>query len=294
MSRLRLWFLAIRPKTLGIAVVPVVVGSALAWSEGITPDWPVALTALVAALLIQIGTNLYNDAADFERGADTPDRLGPARATAQGWFSAGQVKRAAWTSFGLAFLAGIYLAWAGGWPIVVIGLLSLVAGWAYTGGPRPIAYSATGELFVFLFFGLAGVTGSYYLQSGDWSWNALAAATAVGMLAAAVLLVNNYRDLESDERARKLTLAHYLGPDRSALVYGLLLLIPFTLPLWLRGAGTTTWLVLAALPMALYLWHRFRREPRGPVFNRILARTAQLQLLFGLLLTAGLCLPPLL
>ncbi|HEB96300.1 MAG TPA: 1,4-dihydroxy-2-naphthoate polyprenyltransferase [Sedimenticola thiotaurini] len=294
MKQLRAWFLAIRPKTLGIAVVPVVLGSALAWSEGAAVNGPVALAALVASLLIQIGTNLYNDAADHERGADTPDRLGPPRATAQGWFSAAEVKLAAWISFGLAFLLGIFLSWVGGWPIVVIGLLSLTAGWAYTGGPRPIAYTAFGELFVFIFFGLVGVLGSYYLQRGDWSGDAVLVAAAVGMLAAAVLLVNNYRDLDTDERARKLTLAHYLGPAGSSLFYGGLLLLPFTLPLWMRDSGHAVWLVVAALPMALYLWRRFSREPRGPAFNRILARTAQLQLLFGALLTAALCIdiPP--
>jgi len=282
------WFLAARPKTLGIAVVPVAVGSALAWSEGGVIDWLVALAALTAALLIQIGTNLYNDAADFERGADTPDRLGPARATAQGWFTPRQVKHAAWISFILAFLAGIYLAWIGGWPIVVVGLLSLTAGYAYTGGPRPIAYSALGELFVFLFFGLIGVLGSYYLQQGGLSWNALTVASAVGLLAAAVLLVNNYRDLETDERANKLTLTHYLGRPGSRRAYGLMLLLPFTLPLWLNDAPQASWLILIALPMALALWRRFSHEPAGPVFNQILAHTAQLQLLFGVLLIIGL------
>jgi len=251
-------------------------------------NWLVALAALAAALLIQIGTNLYNDAADFERGADTPDRLGPARATAQGWLTPPEVKRTAWASFSLAFLIGIYLAWIGGWPIVIVGLLSLVAGYAYTGGPRPIAYSALGELFVFLFFGLIGVLGSYYLQRGALSWNALTVASAVGLLAAAVLLVNNYRDLETDERADKLTLTHYLGRPCSRLAYGLMLLLPFTLPLWLEDTPQATWLILIALPMALALWRRFSREPAGPVFNQILARTAQLQLLFGTLLIIGL------
>ena len=288
MNRFHAWFLAARPKTLGIAVVPVVVGSALAWAEDGTLNGAAAWAALAAALLIQIGTNLYNDAADFERGADTLERIGPARATAQGWFTAGQVKRAAWASFTLAFMIGIYLAWIGGWPIVVIGLLSLGAGYAYTGGPRPIAYSALGELFVFLFFGLIGVLGSYYLQRGALSWNALSIACAVGLLAAAVLLVNNYRDLETDERAHKLTLTHYLGRPGSRLAYGLMLLLPFTLPLWLEGTPQATWMILIALPIALVLWRRFSTEPTGPVFNEILAQTAQLQLLFGALLVAGL------
>ncbi len=284
------WLLAIRPKTLGISLVPVLVGSGLAWAETAQLHWPTALAALAGALLIQIGTNLHNDAADFERGADTAERIGPARATAQGWFSAAEVKRAAYFAFGLAFLIGLYLAWHGGWPIVLLGLASLVAGYAYTGGPRPIAYSASGELFVFLFFGLAAVLGSYYLQTMSLSFNAFAAAVAVGLLAAAVLLVNNYRDLETDERADKLTLAHYLGRAHARQLYALLLLLPFLLPLLAPQISPGGWLVLIALPLALRLLYRFISEPPGPAFNQILAQTAQLQLAYGLLLSGGLLL----
>jgi 1,4-dihydroxy-2-naphthoate octaprenyltransferase len=286
----RLWLLAIRPKTLGISVAPVIAGSALALRELGTLDWLTALTALLAALLIQIGTNLYNDAADFERGADTEARLGPERATAQGWFSAAEVKRGALVSFSLAFLIGIYLAWIGGWPIVAIGLLSLLAGYAYTGGPSPIAYSPSGEGFVFIFFGLAAVMGSHYLQTGGVSFDALLVATAIGALASAILLVNNYRDLETDRLARKLTLAHHLGREHSQTVYTLLLILPFALPLFLgRGFGGSL-LVFTSLPYALHLTHRFRHEPVSPEFNRILAGTARLQLVYSLLLAMGLLL----
>jgi 1,4-dihydroxy-2-naphthoate octaprenyltransferase len=284
------WLLAVRPKTLGISVVPVLVGSALAWAELGRLLWLPALTALAAAMLIQIGTNLYNDAADFERGADTPDRLGPERATAQGWFSARQVKRAALLSFSGAFALGIYLAWVGGWPIVIIGLLSLLAGYAYTGGPRPIAYSAGGELFVFIFFGLLAVSGSYYLQTGSLSLETLFCATAIGLLAAAVLLVNNYRDLETDERAAKLTLVHYLGRERARQLYVLLLILPFALPVVFNHRFDGSWLVALCLPFALWLLHRFTREPPGRVFNAILADTAKLQLAYGGLLSLGLLL----
>jgi 1,4-dihydroxy-2-naphthoate octaprenyltransferase len=285
MSRLQRWLLAIRPKTLGISVAPVLAGSSLAWGETGVLLWPVALAALAAALLIQIGTNLHNDAADFERGTDTPARLGPERATAQGWFTAAEVKRAAHLCFGLAFLIGIYLAQVGGWPIVAIGLLSLAAGYAYTGGPRPIAYSAAGELFVFLFFGLAAVLGSYYLQTQRFSLAAFLAACAVGSLAAAVLLVNNYRDLDTDERTRKLTLTHYLGRNRSKVLYGLLLLAPFLLPLALGEAGP--WLVVLLLPGVAILLRQFISQPPGPRFNRILANTAKLELAYGVLLSIG-------
>ncbi|MCW8847449.1 MAG: 1,4-dihydroxy-2-naphthoate polyprenyltransferase [Sedimenticola sp.] len=284
------WLLAVRPKTLGISVVPVLVGTALAWAELNSVIWLPALAALIAAILIQIGTNLYNDAADFERGADTPDRLGPKRATAQGWFSAAQVKRAALISFGSAFLIGIYLAWVGGWPIILIGLLSLLAGYAYTGGPRPIAYSASGEVFVFIFFGLMAVSGSYYLQTNSLTAETLICAGAIGLLAAAVLLVNNYRDLETDERAAKLTLTHYLGRERARQLYILLMLLPFALPVAFNHRYDGSWLVVLCLPFALWLLHRFSTEPPGRGFNDILANTAKLQLVYGALLSLGLIL----
>jgi 1,4-dihydroxy-2-naphthoate octaprenyltransferase len=288
--QIKSWLLAIRPKTLGISVVPVLVGTALAWAETGSVLLPPALAALVAALLIQIGTNLYNDAADYERGADTPDRLGPERATAQGWFSAAQVKRAALISFSGAFVIGIYLAVVGGWPIITIGLLSLLAGYAYTGGPKPIAYSASGELFVFIFFGLAAVSGSYYLQTSRLSAEALLCAGAIGLLAAAVLLVNNYRDLETDERAAKLTLAHYLGRERARQLYILLLMLPFALPVAFNHLYNGSWLIVLCLPFALWLLHRFSTEPLGKGFNGILANTAKLQLIYGALLSLGLLL----
>lgn len=286
--QIRHWFLAIRPRTLGISVAPVITGSSLAWAETSQLAWLPALAALAAALLIQIGTNLHNDAVDFERGTDTPQRLGPPRATAQGWFRATEVKRAAHLSFGLALLFGIYLVWVGGLPIVAIGLLSLVAGYAYTSGPKPIAYSATGEFFVFLFFGLAAVMGSYYLQHAPLSLNVFLAGCAIGSLAAAVLLVNNYRDLDTDEKAGKLTLAHYLGRSKSRRLYSLLLLPPFALPLSLADSSQGPWLVLAALPFALLLSYRFNAIRPGVRFNRILAHTARLQLVYSLLLGIGL------
>jgi 1,4-dihydroxy-2-naphthoate octaprenyltransferase len=279
-----------RPRTLGISVTPVITGSGLAWAEISGLDWVTALATLVAASMIQIGTNLYNDAADFERGADTSARLGPPRATAQGWFRIDQVKRAAHFSFSLAFLVGIYLVWVGGLPILVIGLFSLLAGYAYTSGPKPIAYSAMGELFVFIFFGLTAVAGSYYLQGAPLSPAVALSGCAIGALASAVLLVNNYRDLETDEKAGKLTLIHYLGRNRSRRLYTLFLLSPFVLPLALVDFGPGPWLVLAALPFALLLRYRFNNIAPGAGCNRILNHTARLQLIYGLLLVCGLIL----
>jgi 1,4-dihydroxy-2-naphthoate polyprenyltransferase len=288
MSIIGRWLLAIRPKTLGISVAPVLVGSSLAYAELGRLQWLTATAALIVALFIQIGTNLYNDAADHERGADGPERIGPARATAQGWFTSAQVKSASHLCFGLAFLLGIYLASVGGWPIVVVGLLSLASGYAYTGGPKPIAYSASGELFVFVFFGLVAVMGSYYLQTLQLSLNSFYCACALGLLAAAVLLVNNYRDLETDTKAHKLTLTHYLGTKRSHIIYGLFLLLPFLLPLLLSSVGGWIWLILILTPAALLLLRSFIQEKPGPIFNRYLANTARLQLAYSALLSVGL------
>ncbi len=280
-----------RPKTLTVSLVPVIVGSAVAWSETHVFHWLPALIALLAAVLIQIGTNLHNDVSDFERGADTPERLGPPRATAMGWLPADAVRRGAWTAFGLAFNLGVYLAWYGGWPIIAIGLSSLLAGWAYTGGPRPIAYSPLGEVFVCLFFGLAAVGGSYYLQTLSISAAALLAASMVGLLAAGVITVNNYRDLESDARAGKNTLAVMFGRRAVQRVYAAEMLLPFALlPLLAVLAGKGLWLALPLLMLPFVLWqiNRFRHETPGPVFNDLLARTAKLQFVFGVLLAIAL------
>jgi 1,4-dihydroxy-2-naphthoate octaprenyltransferase len=289
---LKYWLLAIRPKTLSVAVVPVLVGSTLAWIQSGTLDWSVMGMALLAAVLIQAGTNLHNDAADFERGADhSATRLGPARVTAQGWLTTAQVKRGVALSFGLAILCGCYLVWVGGWPILLVGLVSIAAGLAYTGGPRPVAYSSLGELFVWLFFGLVAVTGSYYLQTGRLNGGALLAGALVGMPAAAVLVVNNYRDLDNDRQVGKNTLAVHLGRRATQWEYALLMLVPFLLLPLLQSLGVSgpgwvpPWLMF---PWALKLVGRFHEETPGPVFNQLLVATAQFQLGFGLLLCLGL------
>jgi 1,4-dihydroxy-2-naphthoate octaprenyltransferase len=290
-SNARAWWLAMRPKTLTVSLVPVLVGSAAAWSDTHAFHWLPALIALLAAMLIQIGTNLHNDVSDFERGADTPARLGPPRATAMGWLSGDTVRRGAWVAFGLAFNFGVYLAWYGGWPIVAIGLASLAAGWAYTGGPRPIAYAPLGEVFVWLFFGLLAVGGSYYLQTLSISFAALLAGNMIGLLAAGVITVNNYRDLDSDALAGKRTLAVALGRRGAQRVYVAEMLLPFALlPVLAVVSGRAWWLVLPLLllPAVWGQLGRFRREAPGPVFNELLARTAKLQFIFAVLLAVAL------
>ncbi len=285
------WWLAVRPRTLTVAASPVIVGAALAWHEH-QQFLPLAfLVTLLGALLIQVGTNLYNDAADFERGADTPDRLGPPRASASGWLDSRQVKRAAMAAFVLAGTVGLYLVWHGGWGILAVGLAAIAAGILYTGGPRPIAYTGGGEFFVWLFFGLAATLGSYYLQTFTLSTAALLAANALGLLAAAVIVVNNTRDLETDRRAGKNTLAVRIGRAGCSTEYTVLVLLPFALLVpqaLVLPAGASALAPLAALPWALFLTRRFRVEPPGRGFNLLLVRTAQLQLAVALLLAVAL------
>lgn len=285
----QVWWTAIRPRTLPLAASPVLVGIALAWAEGATPRWLVALTTLLAALLIQIGTNLHNDAADHERGNDRADRLGPLRVTAAGWASVNAVRHAAHLAFALAFVLGVYLAVLGGWPIVAVGLASLAAGYAYSGGPRPISHSPFGELFVLIFFGLVAVGGSHYLQSGTPGPGVLAAGFAIGLPAAAVLLVNNLRDRVADLAVGRRTLAAMIGPHASRRLHAALMLLPFAL-LPLFAVRPAAWLALLALPATLAAIRRCHRA-EGSAFNRVLADTARAQLIFAFLFAIGALLP---
>ena len=284
-SRSQAWFLACRPKTLSVSLSPVLVGTAVAWHDSGGVLWLPLLAAALGAAFIQIGTNLFNDVGDFLRGTDTPDRLGPKRAAAEGWLGVGEIRAGAWLAFALAFVCGLYLVWHGGWPIVAIGLASLAAGWAYTGGPKPIAYGPLGEVFVFLFFGLVAVGGSYYLQTLYLTPSLLLAATLVGLQAAAVITVNNYRDLDGDARGGKNTLAVRLGRSVLRRIYAAEMLLPYLLLPLFADLGWPACLPLLSLPSAIGLVRRFNREVPGPVFNAILAATAGLQLKFALLLS---------
>jgi 1,4-dihydroxy-2-naphthoate octaprenyltransferase len=286
----RVWWAAARPRTLTIATTPVLVGTALAWAEGAPHGWPAALAALVCALLIQAGTNLHNDAADFERGNDRPERVGPLRVTAAGWARPGEVRAAAIAAFALAFALGIYLVGIGGMPILAIGLASLMAGWAYSGGPKPISYTPFGELFVWMFFGVAAVAGSYLLQAGSVSASALMAGAAVGLPAAAVLMVNNVRDRVGDARVGRRTLAGLLGPRRSLVAYAAMMLAPFIAPLMQALNGRPgALLAFLSLPMCIGLIRRLAATD-GPALNLLLAGTARAGFVFGLLLAIGVLL----
>ncbi len=281
------WLAAIRPKTLSLSTIPVVVGTALAFADVGNIDWAPAVGAILAAAFIQIGTNLLNDVADFETGTDTSNRLGPLRATAQGWIDSASVRRAAMLSFLCAFILGIYLSVVAGWPILILGLVSLAVGAAYSAGPFPVSSSPLGELFVFLFFGLAAVAGSYYLQTLILNQDALLAGGMLGLLAAAVLVVNNYRDSETDAVSGRRTLAILIGPARSKIEYTLLLLLPFFLlpsMTLLQIKGHIMLLPWLTLPWALLLIYRIYHLPRSTQLNSLLVQTALLQVGFGGLL----------
>ncbi len=194
------WIVAARPRTLSLSMTPVAVGTALAWAIESKVHWPAVLAALIGSIFIQVGTNLHNDAVDSERGGDGPDRVGPLRITASGLLKGTIVKRGAAACFAVAGLMGFYLIFVGGWPIFLLGVLSILSGWAYTGGPLPIAYTPLGELFVVAFFGVGAVCGTYWLCTAKVGLAAIEAGVAIGSVAGAVLLVNNYRDTQADAR----------------------------------------------------------------------------------------------
>lgn len=276
---------AIRPKTLSLAAVPVLAGSALAWRDGAAPAWGVFVLTLVAGLLIQAATNLLNDAADGERGNDGPERLGPGRLTGPGLATATQVRNSAWLLFTLAGIAGVLLITVGGWPILAIGVASLIAGWAYSSGPRPLSHSAWGEVFVLAFFGLAAVGGSYWLQAGTMTTEAAFIGLALGLQAAAVLLMNNIRDRDADALAGRRTLAQLLGQRRALGLYAALLLAPF--PLLALGLGKLGFVWLALPLCALLAWQSRTLVP-GPLMNRHMVLTVAVQVLVGVLLVIQL------
>ncbi len=292
-TALRAWAMAARPHTLSIAVNPVLVGSALAWAETARIDLGVLWLAMLGAVLLQLGTNLDNDVSDFERGTDRGGRLGLPRATAMGLLTPRQVRGASRACFALATAFGLMLVARGGWPILVAGIASAGAAMAYAGGPRPISYTPYGDFVVLLFFGGVAVGGTYYLQTLSLSPGALLAALMVGLPASAVLVVNNYRDLEPDALVGKRTLAVCLGRRFSRCEYAVLMLAPFALLGALAQAtpiGVTLLIPLLGLPMAATLVRRFWRETPGPAFNPLLARTAKFQVLFSVLLCVAILL----
>jgi len=287
-AQVRAWILAIRVPTLSAAVVPVLVGTALALRES-GGSLGIFVVTLCTALLIQIGTNLTNDLFDFQKGADTGARLGPVRAVQAGLLTQKQVAVAGVVSFGTAIVLGLYLARVGGWPIVAIGLAAVASGIAYTGGPWPLGYHGLGDLFVFVFFGLVAVVGTFYLQAGTVTAAAFIASLPVAMLVTAILVVNNLRDIDTDRDAGKRTLAVRLGRAATRLQYSILVLGAYAVAaaLWISAAASA-WAILPwlTLPLGVRLvravWH-----DEGTALNLALRQTAGLHLLFGVLLAAG-------
>lgn len=291
LSTFNKWWLAVRPKTLPAAVAPVVVGTALAVSDNSFRHFP-ALAALFGALLLQIGVNLANDYFDYMKGIDTPERLGPIRVTQSGLIPANNVRTAMLITLGLGSLVGVYLIGIGGWPVLIIGAASILSAFGYSGGPFPLASHGLGDLFVFVFFGLVAVCGTYYVQALGIKPIVVLASIPVGLLITAILVVNNLRDIETDRKTGKRTLAVMLGRRGTVIEYVLLLVGAYTLPsvIWLMGF-VSGWglLPFLSIPMAFFIT-RGVSKASGPGLNRSLAGTAQLSLIYSLLLSIGIVL----
>jgi 1,4-dihydroxy-2-naphthoate octaprenyltransferase len=295
--------MAARPRTLPAAIAPVLVGTAAAWFalpdacfdiKGVDCDQfrsGAFYAALIGSIFIQIGTNLANDYSDAKRGADTVDRLGPVRVTAAGLVAPRSVLVATWVAFGIAVAAGIYLTTVAGPVILAVGVASILAGVLYTGGPRPYGYAGLGELFVFLFFGLVAVNGSYYVQLEELDWLPFGLSVSIGCLATAILVVNNIRDIDTDRRAGKRTVAVRLGREATRRFYRSLIVIAYlVLPITLLATGGPGWAALGALsaPLAIPAARPVLTRVDGPSLNQALAKTGALLAAFSLTVSAGL------
>jgi len=289
-SVVRALWLTARPKTLAASIVPVLVASALVVAEGFPFVTWISIFAGLSAMMIQVGTNYVNDAIDFLKGADSESRLGEARATQQGWFTTRGVLALGIAFFALAMAFGLPLVWEGGWPIVAIGLTSLLMGYSYTGGPFPLAYLGLGDLFVVIFFGLVAVGGVVFLQLKVLPVSALVAGLQVGLLATVLIAINNLRDLDQDALVHKKTLAVRLGPRLARLEVLLLALATFALGFyWLSRGWTYAFaLPILASPLAIRVVWTLMRTRASREYNQLLAQAAMLHMLFGVLLGIGL------
>ncbi|MFN3560550.1 MAG: 1,4-dihydroxy-2-naphthoate polyprenyltransferase [Chloroherpetonaceae bacterium] len=289
-SALEGWLLVTKPRTLTAAIVPVMLGSSLAYADG-TVDWLSTTIALICSLLIQIATNIINDLYDFRKGADNEKRLGAKKALTAGLLTEKQLVRAIVIVMLTAFLLGLILVWRAGWVILAIGLASLFFAWAYTGGKYSLAYLGLGDVFVFLFFGLAAVCGTYYLHHHSFSLSSVVVATGAGAIATNILGVNNLRDIPTDREVGKRTLAVRFGEAFARQMYYWLMFISYTMPfvLALMGYGYAPLLALLSLPFAFKQWRIVAIE-RGKALNPALGGTAQLLFIYGVLLSVGLIL----
>lgn len=289
LSFFKKWYLAARPKTLWAAVGPVIIGTAMAYADG-GFHWPSALSALLIGLLIQIGANFSNDYFDFVNGTDTEDRLGPMRLTHAGLISPKAMKNAYILVFSLAFILGLYLIWRGGWPVLLIGVFSILFGILYTGGPLPLGYIGLGDFLAFLFFGPVAVAGTYYVQTLKMTTPVLIAGMGPGFLSTAILVANNFRDRETDRRTGKHTLAARFSPAFSRAEYLLMILLAAFLPglLWLNlhrhvYALATVLILIPAYPLIKTIF----KSDGGPILNEVLAGTGKLLLIYSIIFSIG-------
>ena len=284
------WVLASRLKTLTAAISPVLVGVSLAIHDGAFHPF-IACMTLLAAVLIQIGANFANDVYDFLNGSDREDRLGPTRATQSGLISPANMKKGMWLVFALAICVGSYLAYIGGWPIIWIGLASIISAIAYTGGPYPLGYHGWGDVFVFVFFGIIAVPGTYYLQSGFVSYNSILFGIPLGALSTAILIVNNLRDADSDVKSGKRTLAVRYGKSFVKFEYIIMMVIAFVIPIYILQFWDelTLYIILFLLPISIRLIKSLYNET-GISLNIVLVNTAQFLFHFSILLSIGLIL----
>lgn len=291
-SKFEIWWEAARPRTLAAAFVPVVIGASIAYYDG-NLDIGITFVALIAATLIQIGTNFANDYFDNETGADNDERIGFTRVTSQGLVEPGIMLAATIGTMGAAFLVGLYLVWHAGWVILVIGLLAIFMGLAYTGGPFPLGYNGLGDIFVFIFFGIIAVMATYYVNALHWSVDSFWASLAVGALSTSILIVNNIRDIEQDKIAGKRTIGVLLGENALRWEYTIMMILAFAIPPHMYYRLDYTWpilLPLASLPLGALLVQRIWTVEEKARFNVFLERTAQFMTLYGILFALGVIL----
>ncbi len=288
-GKLKAWILASRPKTLLAAFVPVITGTAVAISDGAFNLLP-ALDALICAVLIQVGTNFSNDLFDFLSGADSPNRVGPKRALTEGWITVKEMKIGIALTFGITFLLGLYLVYVGGWVILLIGILSILAGLAYTAGPLPLAYNGLGDIFVFIFFGIIGTVGTYYVQSLQVNTFAFLSSIPVGALVTNILIVNNYRDTDEDRLAGKKTLAVIFGKKFSRFQYLTLLILSYLVPVlfyFFFEKSIFIFLPFLSLPLAIKV-AKMMFTLEGEELNKTLELTSKLSIIFSFLFAIGI------
>ncbi len=284
------WIIAARPKTLTAAIVPIVAATALVQFNGYEIKWWVTSLCLFSALCIQIATNFINDAIDFDKGADTLERIGPTRVTQSGLVKKKTLYRVTGGILFFALLSGMPLVYQGGWPIVVVGVLSLFMAYSYTGGLFPLAYLGLGELFVVIFFGLVAVGGVYYLHTGVYSSSAMILGLQIGLLSTVLIAINNLRDIYQDTKANKKTLAVRFGVAFARTEIAGLVLASFMLQYyWLMlGAMWGALLPFLFLPIAIHIVLQVAKNDPAPIYNRYLGQSALLHVGFGVVLSVGL------